>query len=216
MKSDYTHIAMVLDRSGSMGVIASDTIGGVNHFLREQKAVPGSCTFKLVQFDDVIETVADNLPVSAVAELTSQTYKPRGTTALYDAIGRTVMETGNWLAAKPEAERPAKVLFVIVTDGQENASREFDRAKVFAMITHQREKYGWEFVFIGANQDAYAAAQSVGVSVSNALNYTANSVGTQSLYSDLSKKSAMFRCSASASMAWTDEERAKQESAKQG
>lgn len=202
MKKGYTHIAMVLDRSGSMGPIASDTIGGVNTFLETQRKVPGECSATLVQFDDVLEVLADGHRLADVKPLTSETYVPRNSTALYDAIGQTIVRTGDWLMRKPEAERPEKVIFAVITDGLENASREYTQAKVFDMIKHQRETYKWEFVFIGANQDALATGASIGVARSHSINYAANRKGTSHLYASMSANVADLRCGTKADMSW--------------
>lgn len=207
MKDSYTHIAMVLDRSGSMASIASDTIGGVNQFLAAQKSAPGECSATLVQFDDVIETVFDGQRIADVKPLDSGTYVPRNTTALYDAVGRTIASTGDWLMKKPEAERPGKVIFAIITDGFENASKQFDRAKVFDMIKHQREAYKWEFIFIGANQDALATGQGIGIARSHSMNYAANSVGTHAVYESMASNTRSMRCGTKADMSWEEKDR---------
>ena len=211
MNPNYTHIGMVLDRSGSMGGITTDTIGGVNHFIAaQQKAAIGPCTFTLVQFNHLIETIFASKPVAEVPPLTDASYKPSGSTALYDAIGKTIIATGDWLAHKPEVERPGKVIFVIVTDGYENASWKFNQAKVFDMIKHQREVYSWEFVFIGADQDAMATGGSIGVSTSNALNYTKNATGTHALYASLADNAVKMRSGEAQTMAWSDDDKKKQ------
>jgi hypothetical protein len=207
MKSDYTHIAMVLDRSGSMASIASDTIGGVNTFLEAQRKAPGECTATLVQFDDVIETVIDGKRVAEVKPLDKETYVPRNSTALYDAVGRTIVSTGDYLMRKAESDRPGKVIFAIITDGYENASREYNRAKVFDMIKHQREVYKWEFVFIGANQDALAEGESIGIARSHSINYAANPRGTQVAYASMAANTVSMRCGLKQDMSWKDEDR---------
>lgn len=216
MKNDYTHISMVLDRSGSMQSTASDTIGGFNQFIKSQQAEPGECTVTLVQFDDVIETVFDATPVKQVPDLTSATYKPRNSTALYDGIGLTINGTGKFLKDKPDSEKPAKVIFVILTDGMENASVGFDRYKIFNMIKHQREVYNWEFVFIGANQDSLAAGAAVGIPMSHSINYAQNAAGTKEVYAKVSMKMRSARSMAGAggqsvnSMSWTQDDRDEQ------
>lgn len=214
MKNDYTHIAIVLDRSGSMEAVANDTIGGFNKFLADQKAVPGHATLTLVQFDSQsVDTVNDGTPISFVADLTSKTFVPRGGTPLYDAIGQTINATGKFLKNIPEDARPAKVVFVIITDGFENASHEFNREKVFEMIKHQREAYKWEFVFIGANQDAMATGRAMGVAGTNCMTSAANSVGTQSLYDSASSNLRSYRTSARADMSFTQSDYDKQAAA---
>ena len=131
-------ITVVLDRSGSMEAVADDTIGGFNHFVKDQREEAGSACLTLVQFDTEYEFVHRALPIAEVPRLTRQTFRPRGGTALLDALGRSINETGARLAAMPEAERPGRVVFVVLTDGEENSSREFHAAKVGQMIAHQR------------------------------------------------------------------------------
>ncbi len=167
----YTHITFVLDRSGSMQSIVSDTIGGFNRFLEEQQQAPGRATMTLVQFDHEYEPLLVVAPLSEARPLSPRTYRPRGSTALLDAIGRAIDETGQSLAAMNEPDRPSTVLFVILTDGQENASRVFTRERVFDMISHQRAQYQWQFVFLGANQDAIAEASHLGIAAGAALTF---------------------------------------------
>ena len=192
MKNE-TDITVVLDRSGSMASVRDDTIGGFNSFLQEQKAVPGSARVSLVQFDDQYESVYECRDVQDAPDLSPRTFVPRGSTALLDAIGRTLNATGARLAALPEAARPEKVLLVVMTDGLENASREFSARQVFDMITHQRDKYQWEVVFIGANQDAVLTGASYGLPASNALDYAATPAGTRHALSILSKATTKMR-----------------------
>lgn len=203
MKTDYTHITVVLDRSGSMQAVAADTIGGFNKFLSDQKAVPGHATFTLVQFDSQsVDTLNDGTPILAVANLTDKTFQPRGGTPLYDAIGQTINATGKFLKNIPEDARPAKVVFVIITDGFENASHEFTREKVFEMIKLQRDAYKWEFVFIGANQDAMATGQGLGVAGANCMTSAHNAVGTSALYDSASSNLRSYRMSAKSNMSF--------------
>jgi len=211
MKSNYTHVSLVLDRSGSMSSIAQDTIGGFNRFITDQRAVPGDCTVTLVQFDThAIETVCDARPVHQAPLLNERTFLPRGGTPLYDAIGQTIHATGKFLKDKPEAERPAKVVFVIITDGEENSSREFTQARVFELIKEQRDIYKWEFVFIGANQDAFAVGTALGVAGANCYSNVANTAGTSATYGALSSNLRMMRCGASSSMSFSDKQREEQ------
>ena len=190
---DETDITVVLDRSGSMASVRDDAIGGFNSFLEEQKAVPGSARMTLVQFDDQYEVIYECRDVQDAPPLSAQTFVPRGSTALLDAIGRTMTATGVRLAALPEEGRPEKVLLVVMTDGQENASREFSGSRIFDMITHQREKYAWEIVFIGANQDAVVTGASYGLPAASALNYDATPAGTRHALSVLSKATSKLR-----------------------
>lgn len=193
MNDSLTDITVVLDRSGSMAAVRDDTIGGFNSFLEEQKAVPGSARVSLVQFDDRYEVLYENRSVQDAPMLSAKTFVPRGSTALRDAIGRTINATGARLTALPEAERPGKVLLIVMTDGEENASREFSGGQILDMITHQREKYQWEVVFIGANQDAVATGASYGIPQSNALNFAATPAGTRRMNAALSQATASFR-----------------------
>lgn len=202
MKKGYTHIAVVLDRSGSMSSIKTDTIGGFNEFLKGQKAVPGQATLTLAQFDHEYDVLFDMADLQSVPELTDETFVPRGATALWDAIGRTIVGEGEKLKTLPEGERPEKVIFVIVTDGEENSSQEYrDSSAINAKIEHQRAVYGWEFIFLGANQDAVATARRLGIQAQHSLTYVANATGVTDAYASVSRNIANYRlgvvCSAS-------------------
>jgi uncharacterized protein YegL len=164
----YTDITMVLDRSGSMQSIKDDTIGGFDAFISEQRRVPGRCTVSMVQFDNVYEEVYTGRDL---ADVPSLTLVPRGSTAMLDAIGRAVNATGARLAAMPEDARPGTVIVGIMTDGLENASREFTYAMVKAMIEQQEHVYGWTFMYMGANQDAIEVGASLGVARDRSLTY---------------------------------------------
>ena len=164
----YTDITMVLDRSGSMQSIKDDTIGGFDAFISEQRRLPGRCTVSLVQFDNLYEEVYTGRDL---ADVPSLTLVPRGSTAMLDAIGRAVNATGARLAAMPEDERPATVIVGIMTDGLENASREFTYPMVKALIEQQEQVYGWTFMYMGANQDAIEVGASLGVARDRSLTY---------------------------------------------
>lgn len=170
-KQDYTALVFVVDRSGSMWGIAEDMEGGISALLESQQELPGTLTVDFVRFDNVVETVysfADPANVKIKVE-------PRGGTALYDAVGQTINRFGAELAALPEDERPENVIFSIVTDGYENASREFTGEKIQEMVKHQTDEYGWNFMYLGANQDAVFVAQTLGIAAGGALTYnTAN------------------------------------------
>ena len=185
MKTDIT---VVLDRSGSMASIAGDVIGGLNTFVRAQAQVEGEACFTLVQFDDQYEVVHAHVAVQDVPPLTAQTYVPRGSTALLDAIGRTIVATGARLAMMAEADRPQAVIFALQTDGLENASREFSRQQVFDMIRHQEAHYAWQFVFLAADQDAIAEGATMGFASASALDYDKDGEGVSALYSAISEK----------------------------
>lgn len=213
MNKDLTDIILVLDRSGSMQSIAGDTIGGVNRFIDDQKAASGRATFTLNQFDHEFERVVSTQDITGVKHLTDTTFIPRGGTALYDAIGRSINETGARLAAMPETERPAHVVFVIMTDGFENSSREFTFNRIKEMITHQREKYGWEFVYLGANQDAMAVGAGMGISPGNSMSYAANAIGTSNAFVSTSHNLVQMRAGVARSMVYSTADRAAQKAA---
>ena len=162
-------IAIILDRSGSMQRVKSDTEGGLKAFLDAQTEAPGETTVSLYQFDDRYEVVYENRPL---ADIPSYTLQPRGATALYDAVGRTINAVGQQLADTPEADRPAEVIVVILTDGHENASREFSQAAIKSAITLQQDEHGWKFVFLGADQDAFEAGGSMGIRADSTLSYS--------------------------------------------
>jgi hypothetical protein len=210
MRQDLADLTIVLDRSGSMSAVKADTIGGFNTFLRDQQQVPGDARLTLVQFDTEYEFVHRGAPIRDVPPLNDTTFVPRGGTALLDAVGRAINEAGARLAAIPEADRPGKVIFVILTDGGENSSTEYTRDRVFQMISHQREKYAWEFVFIGANQDAIAAGQSLGIAKGSSMTYAANAVGTQSAFASTSNNLRSYRTGLTPDAAFTDDDRKKQ------
>ncbi|MBX7104668.1 MAG: VWA domain-containing protein [Gemmataceae bacterium] len=173
MDANKTDITLVVDRSGSMAAIQADAEGGINTFIRGQSSETGVALLTLVQFDTEYEFVHRGVPINSVPE-----YKlvPRGSTALLDAVGRAIQETGQRLAAMPEAERPGLVVFVIVTDGHENASREYTKARIKEMIAHQQSVYKWQFTFLGANQDAFAEAAAMGMAQDAAANFSPDKV----------------------------------------
>jgi hypothetical protein len=171
--STYTDITMVLDRSGSMQSIKEDTIGGFDAFIGEQRGLPGRCTVSLVQFDNEYEEVYTGRDLTEVPSLT---LVPRGSTAMLDAIGRAVGATGARLAALPEDRRPATVVVGIMTDGLENASREFTHPMIKTLIERQEQVYGWTFMYLGANQDAIEVGASLGVARDRSLTYAGDKV----------------------------------------
>lgn len=164
MNNNLTEIIVLLDKSGSMDSCLNDTIGGLNSFIEEQKKISGEVNFTLVQFNHRCETILNSVPIHTVTE---QTMRPGGNTALFDAIGETITETGKRLAALPENQRPGLVLFMIITDGEENSSREYkSREQIKKMILHQEQKYSWKFSFLGSNQDGFAAGNAIGIASS--------------------------------------------------
>jgi uncharacterized protein YegL len=201
----YTHIAVVLDRSGSMDSMKAEIIGGFNSFLSDQQKVPGRATMTLVQFDDQIENLADFLDLDSIKPLNEKTYVPRGMTKLYDAIGltvKTVRDKINGIATRPD-----KVLVIILTDGQENSSQEYTTASIKSLLEEQ-QKAGWEFTFIGANQDAILTARGIGLTKSAAnLTFSATPDGAKAMMRSLSASTVSYRCCASAGFAYGDEDR---------
>lgn len=171
-------LAVVLDRSGSMQSIKADMEGGFATFIAEQRKDPSPCVVSLYQFDSVFNVVYEERPLSeATLELV-----PRGSTALLDALGKTIAMVGERLRAKPESERPGKVVVLVITDGYENASHEWSRARVKLAVEHQREKYNWQFAFLGANIDSFAEARSLGVAPQATMNYESNTKGVARAY----------------------------------
>ena len=198
MKQGYTHIHFILDRTGSMESIKKDTIGGFNAFIKEQQAAPGEATMTLVQFDtqDPYEVIIDRKPIKDAKELTGRTFVPRGSTPLYDAIGRGINELGKQLSDLPEDQRPEKVAFVILTDGEENSSKEFVQSKVLEMIKHQKDVYNWQFMFLGANIDAIETAVGLGINPQAAITFAASAIGTTSAYAGVARCMTAYRAGA--------------------
>lgn len=181
-----TEIIVVLDRSGSMDVIKKATIEGFNGFLAGQKAVEGKALLTLVQFDHEYELVHSGKDIREVAPMRDNTYMPRGTTALLDAIGRTIEETRDRIHCLNDEGSERKVVFVVITDGEENSSKEYNRRQIFDMIRRGEEKYKWQFVFLGANQDAIQEASRLGVKESRSMTFAADGDGAKNMYFDLS------------------------------
>lgn len=173
MKAGLSEIICVVDRSGSMETIVNDAIGSFNDFLAEQKKHPGECRFSLTLFNTRYEIRHNGVPLQDVENFTPQTYRPSGMTALLDAVGRTIDEVGERLAKTPEEERPERVVFVIMTDGMENASKEYNREQIHKKIKRQTDEYKWEFVFLAAGEDAFAEAQGMGIKDGSVMRYAA-------------------------------------------
>lgn len=208
MKKECTQIAIVLDRSGSMGSVRDATIEGLNHFIHSQVHTPGCKQLRIAQFDDKYDVIYDG-ELTCAPRFTRSNYEPRGTTALYDAIGRTVDNLGTDLAKLPESERPAKVLLAIITDGMENASRDYGMKRIADMITHQQGTYSWEFVFIGANQDAILSAQQINIPQRSSLSYNSSPTGTANMMRSLGTYTQSFNAGVSGqSVSFTDADRA--------
>lgn len=178
MRMNRTELVFILDKSGSMSGLESDTIGGFNAMLKKQKEEPGEAFVTTVLFDNGYELLHDRININGVNPITEKEYYIGGTTALLDAIGKTIHKIGNAQKHTSEDLRADKVLFIITTDGMENASREYSHSKIKDMVERQKNKYGWEFIFLGANIDAVAAAEGVGISAERAANYHADAEGT--------------------------------------
>lgn len=194
-KENFASINVIIDRSGSMGPLTNDTIGSFNKFLADQKDVPGEAAFTLCTFSSSSTVVHDFVKLGSVPDLDTKSYMPGGGTALLDALGTTINSVGAKLAAMPEDERPSKVIFLVITDGEENSSHEFTKEQVKAMVEHQRDAYKWEFVFMGANIDAFHAGTSYGFTAANSVSYDATKGGTEQLYSAVSNNLRSYRVS---------------------
>ncbi|MET3697795.1 hypothetical protein SAMN05877753_104330 [Bacillus oleivorans] len=181
MNNRLTEIIFLLDRSGSMSGLESDTIGGYNSFIKRQCELEGETILTTVLFDDQYEVLWDGIDASK-AVLTEKEYFTRGSTALLDAVGKTIINVGHRLSQTKEEQRPGKVIFVITTDGYENASREFTYKKVNELIRHQQEKYSWEFIFMAANMDAGKEAGRFGISPEDAFHFEASNEGVGCMY----------------------------------
>lgn len=187
MNKNLTEMVFIIDMSGSMHDLTSDTIGGYNSLIAEQKKQDGDANVTTVLFDDRYILLHDNVNIKKISNLTDKEYYPRGTTAMLDAVGMTIASVGNRLANTSEEERPATVMVTIITDGYENASKEYTWERVQSMIKEQREKYSWIFTFIGANIDTKKVSEDLGIDSRLAKSYTANKVGTDSVYKAMSK-----------------------------
>lgn len=189
---NHTTIAFVLDKSSSMNSVTDDTIGGFNKFLKEQREAPGEADLSLYQFGHLYEVSYETVPVKDVKELSYASYNPNGySTALLDAIGRTIVGLGQRLSSLPESERPDKVVVVIQTDGHENSSREFTADRIKEMITHQEKEYSWEFIYLGATLDAVSIATTMGFKGGSAAAYSG--ANTSKAFSLVGAKLASYR-----------------------
>lgn len=201
MKKNLTYLIFVVDRSGSMSTIARDMIGGYNTFIKTQKdAKLGDCKVFFYQFDTQYEAVYEGTDLNAVPELTDKTFIPRGGTALYSSLGKTINSIGKRLSDMPEDERPERVLFITITDGYHNSilegeDKQYDAKEVKEMIVHQTEKYGWDFVYIGANQDAWAIGDAMGIAGNTKFNYVASAAGTAYMFDTLTRSATAYRAS---------------------
>lgn len=200
---NYTELAIVLDRSGSMGAIKDDTIGGFNQFIEDQKKSSSKSVISLYQFDDSYECIFKDKDKNDVPLLTDENYKPNRWTALLDAIGKTIVDLGKKLAAIPEEERPERVCVVVITDGYENASTEFLPTQISHMITRQQDVYKWQFVFLGANQDAILSAQKMAINIQSAMTFAPSSMGVRGAFASVSENFQHYAGAQSLSMEFT-------------
>ena len=203
MKKNLTEIVFILDRSGSMAGLEGDTIGGFNALIEKQKGQPGEAIVSTVLFDHESRVIHDRVDIREIRPMTREDYYVRGCTALLDAVGSAIHHIGNVHKYAREEDRPEKTLFVITTDGMENASRKYSYEKLKAMIERQKAKYGWEFLFLGANIDAAREAARFGIDTDRAANYHADSKGTGVIYEALSETICQVRsCAAPLSADW--------------
>jgi len=204
MKSNFTELVFILDRSGSMGGLESDTIGGFNSMLKKQQAQPGDCRITTILFDDSYEVLHDRIDIKAIKKITAQEYFVRGSTALLDAVGKTIKKINKVQKNTTDEYRAEKVLFVITTDGMENSSREFTYEKIKSMIEKQKKKHKWEFIFLGANIDAIDVANRFGIARNRTQNFHNDSEGIKLNYDVLSQTVACFRSAPPSSKSISD------------
>jgi uncharacterized protein YegL len=203
--SSYVHYVLIIDRSGSMNSIQQETQNGIKVFVEDQRKLTGiKATLSLYQFDHQHDKVHS---FTKLADVPAYHLYPRGSTALLDAIGFALTQEGEHLSAMIETSRPGKVIVVIATDGQENFSKEYTRDQIKKMITTQQDQYGWQFTYIGANQDSFAEARSIGLHYNTVMDYNATTRGTQSAWRGVSGQSVSYAAGASAGFDYTPEER---------
>jgi len=202
MNENLTELVVVIDRSGSMEPVANDAIGGFNTFLKAQKEAPGEAKITVVQFNTQLEFYAANVDVKNVQPLDTKTYSPEGGTALYDAVGLAIDETGKRLAAMQENDRPSKVIFAILTDGEENSSKKYVGSEVKKMIERQRDVYKWDFVFLAAGEGAFKEAEHIGMQMSKTMRFANTGANQSASYDTLA-----FYASNSRSMKSADYEK---------
>ncbi len=203
VKNNITELVFILDRSGSMGGLESDTIGGFNSLIEKQRKQDGECYVSTVLFDNVSEVIHDRVKLSEIKPMTEKEYYVRGCTALIDAIGGAIKHIGDiHKYARPE-DVPEHTMFVITTDGLENASRKFSSDEVKKMVKRQKEEFGWEFLFIGANIDSVETAKHFGIGADRAVNYHADSQGTEVLFDTVAETVCRMRASAPIKADWS-------------
>jgi uncharacterized protein YegL len=193
MKDNLAEIVVILDRSGSMSNLTDDTIGGFNSFIEKQKEIPGEAHVTTVLFNTEYTVLHDRVPLHVVKPMTRKEYAADGGTALLDAMGKAINTVGTHLSRIDEAERPSKVIVLIITDGEENSSKEYSNQQIEDMVKHQQEVYNWQFLFFGANIDSFLTAGALGISIDMAANYSPTEEGTQSIYSVMSSTTGTYR-----------------------
>lgn len=193
MKKNYTSIIVLIDKSGSMEPLKAETISGYNSFIEDHQKVDGECTVTLVQFDDRYEENYSFLNIHDIMPLNEYTYKPRGWTKLRDAMGRLIKETGEKFDNMKEEDRPEKVIFAIITDGQDNQSSEFSKTDIKKMVEHQENKYNWEFIYLAANQNAVLEGGTIGIKASKASQFEATGQGVTQMYNKMSANTIAYR-----------------------
>lgn len=201
--NNITELVFILDRSGSMAGLEGDTIGGFNAMIQKQKKEEGKAYVSTILFDNVSEVLHDRIKLADVPKMTSKDYTVHGCTALIDAIGGAIRHIGNIHKYARQEDIPAHTMFIITTDGQENASQYYSSDEVKRMIERQKEKFGWEFLFIGANIDAVETAARFGIDRNRAVNYNADSEGTQVLYKTLATPISAMRANMPISDDWS-------------
>lgn len=202
MKKVTTEIICVIDKSGSMATVVNDAIGGFNAFLKAQKELPEEAVMTLVLFDTEYILKHDGVRIKDVPTLDGKTYVPAGSTALLDAVGRTIDDVGARLANTPECERPEKMIMAILTDGEENSSKIYSRAQICDRIKHQTDIYKWEFVFLGANQDAFKSATSIGIEAANTMPFVGTGAGLMTAFGSINNAISSFRLNGKIDKNW--------------
>ncbi len=203
MKNNITELVFILDRSGSMQGLERDTIGGFNALIEKQKEVAGECYVSTVLFDNRVEVLHDRVKLSDIRPMTDRDYTVRGATALLDALGGAIHHIGNIHKYARAEDVPEHTLFVITTDGMENASHRYTAQQVREMVEREKTQYGWEFLFLGANIDAVETAGRFGIGTDRAVNYHADSVGTAVAYDAVADAARAVRCAAPLSADWS-------------
>lgn len=201
MAKNLTELVFILDRSGSMSGLEKDTIGGFNSTIEKQKSEVGQCNVTTVLFDNLYELLHDRIPLAGILPLTEKDYYVRGSTALHDAIGLTIQKIDNVLKNTAESARADKVIFVIITDGYENSSREYTQNKIKVLIENHKE-LGWEFLFLGANIDAVEVAAGMGIAKDRAVDFVPDSLGTETLYGSISESIKTLRSNRQLGGSW--------------